>query len=145
MRCDTHSESTQTASAEPSIWVVDDEPHFRQFVRTVAEHKAWTVQEFATGAELISGLDRMKAPHLIVLDMVMPAMDGIESILKIPEYSKEVRILIASGKDLVYGSIAEHLGEKDDLQVLGTVPKPVSIDELQAYLDMVKFQIEFPQ
>ena len=123
-----------------SVWIVDDEPGFRSLVRKVAEARNWKAVEFSGGAELIDKLQTQPAPNLIVLDMVMPDMDGIETILKISEHSREAQILIVSGRNILYGTIAEHLGRKDDLNILGTLSKPVSIENLGEYFSQVERQ-----
>ena len=114
----------------PSLWIVDDEPDFRTFVEVVAKDRGWTVREFPGGAQLVSELATSPPPDLIILDMVMPEMDGIETILKISEFSRQPQILIVSGRNIIYGTMAEHIGRKDDLNVLATVTKPLSVQDL---------------
>lgn len=64
-----------TAEEPAEILVVDDDPDVRAFLRAVLEHDGHRVTEAASGPEAMARLRRSR-PSLVLLDVLMPAMDG---------------------------------------------------------------------
>ena len=69
-----------------TILVVDDEPRIRDFVRMNLEMEDYSVIEAANGVEALEQL-REHLPDLVVLDVMMPEMDGFETLKAIREVS----------------------------------------------------------
>jgi diguanylate cyclase (GGDEF)-like protein len=69
------------AAAEPAaeILIVDDDPDVRTFVRAVLESDGHRVIEAASGQDAIQRL-RIRRPSLVLLDVMMPAMDGFAAV-----------------------------------------------------------------
>lgn len=65
-----------------TIVVVDDNPDITTIVRTILEGKGFSVICAHSGTELFTRLDEQK-PDLIVLDIMMPQMDGLEVLAKL--------------------------------------------------------------
>lgn len=86
-------------SLKRNILLIDDDHDNRVALRMVLENSGYNVQTAANGQLALSLLDKMKAlPDLVLLDMVMPLMDG-EEFLKITEVHnryKDLQILILS-------------------------------------------------
>lgn len=84
------------------ILVVDDEPAVRWLLRDIAELEGHQVQEAADGIDALAALAEAK-PDLIILDVMMPGVSGIEVLLKIremPGYQEiPVLMLTAAGDD----------------------------------------------
>lgn len=86
-------------SLKRNILLIDDDHDNRVALRMALENSGYTVQTAANGQLGLSLLDKMKAlPDLVLLDLVMPLMDG-EEFLKItdahPRY-KDLQILVLS-------------------------------------------------
>ena len=64
-----------------TIMVVDDNPDIITLVRTILEGKGYNVMSAYSGAELLSTLEKDK-PDLVVLDIMMPQMDGLEVLTR---------------------------------------------------------------
>jgi two-component system, OmpR family, alkaline phosphatase synthesis response regulator PhoP len=64
-----------------TIMVVDDNPDIITIVRTILEGKGYNVMSAYSGAELLSTLEKDK-PDLVVLDIMMPQMDGLEVLTR---------------------------------------------------------------
>jgi two-component system alkaline phosphatase synthesis response regulator PhoP len=60
-----------------TIMVVDDNPDIITIVKTILEGKGYNVLSASSGQELLSLLNNQK-PDLIILDIMMPEMDGLE-------------------------------------------------------------------
>jgi CheY-like chemotaxis protein len=65
-----------------TIMVVDDNPDIITIVRTILEGKGFNVLSASSGAECLEALKRQK-PDLIVLDIMMPEMDGLEVLTRL--------------------------------------------------------------
>ena len=78
------------------VLVVDDEADLRRFVKLRLSRAGYKVFEASNGIEGLEQLYKVK-PHLVVLDIMMPRMDGWETCRRIREIS-DVPILILSAK-----------------------------------------------
>ncbi len=111
-------------SRNASILVIDDEADLRQLVKIVLEFAGYQVETAADGLE---GLERLKAfnPDLIVLDMNMPKMGGLEFYQKICDAPHHPRYPV-----LILTARANVDKLRDDLGIEGLMTKPFEIDEL---------------
>jgi CheY-like chemotaxis protein len=65
---------------EPSILIIEDDPGIRDTVGECLEFEGYSVAQVSNGAEGLEYLHKAPAPKLIVLDLVMPVMNGTEFI-----------------------------------------------------------------
>ena len=79
------------------ILVVDDDPHLREVLTYALSRQGWAVTEAADGAQALAIVQR-QAPDLLVLDVVMPELDGIETCRRIRTFSS-VPIVFLSSRD----------------------------------------------
>jgi CheY-like chemotaxis protein len=70
-----------------TIMVVDDNPDIITIVRTILEGKGFNVLSASSGIECIEALKSHK-PDLIVLDIMMPEMDGLEVLTRLKSMSE---------------------------------------------------------
>lgn len=103
------------------ILIVDDEPDVIEFLSYNLKKEGYLIHTAANGKEAIE-VAKVHLPHLIILDVMMPIMDGIETcreIRQIPELSEAIILfLTARGED--YSQIAGFDAGADDY-----VTKPV--------------------
>src|SRR5688500_5654331 len=81
-----------------TITVVDDNPDIVTIVKTIQEGKGYDVVCASSGQELFNGLGNYK-PDLIILDIMMPQMDGLEVLTRlkgVPETSSIPVILLTA-------------------------------------------------
>ena len=64
-------------SAKLSVLVVDDDPDIRESLRLVLEFEGFAVRTAADGAEAVAAME-VEAPCFVILDLMMPVMDGWE-------------------------------------------------------------------
>jgi len=69
-----------------TIMVVDDNPDIVTIVKTILEVKGYGVQSAFSGQEVFTLLSEQK-PDLIILDIMMPQMDGLEVLTRLKEDS----------------------------------------------------------
>jgi CheY-like chemotaxis protein len=115
------------------LLVVDDEPRFAAFVRRVAVPLGYDVEVTTHGRDFQSAYER-ETPDMIVVDMVMPDIDGNELVLWLVEKGCEADILIITGYSPDYAINAKILGEFKGLKSVTTMSKPISVKELRKAL-----------
>jgi two-component system KDP operon response regulator KdpE len=108
-----------------TILVVDDDQGLRELIRINLEHEGYTVVQGRNGRDALEGV-REHRPDLVVLDINMPEMDGVEACVKIREFS-QVPILMLTA--LVQSqNVVTGLDEGAD----DYIGKPFNMDELLA-------------
>ncbi|MHC1788233.1 response regulator transcription factor [Solidesulfovibrio sp.] len=79
-----------------SVLVVDDDPSIRALLRLYLESAGYAVIEAADGRRAIMALDG-QAVDLVVLDIFMPEMDGLEVLQVLRDHSKSCKVMAISG------------------------------------------------
>ena len=111
-----------------SAIVVDDDPDIRYFVRLVLAHEGYSVREAVNGKDALEKLGTQPA-DLLVTDLMMPDIDGIELIRSVRRNGMAGTIIAISGAiESVYLSVANRLGVDYVLR------KPFTIEDLQGLL-----------
>lgn len=119
--------------ANPKMIVIDDEQDIADMVMTVGEMAGFDVRATYAAADFMSIWEKMQ-PDVIVMDLVMPDMDGVELLLWLSERKCTAAIILMSGYDGQYLKMAEHLGGAKGDDIIGTLTKPFEIAELEAKL-----------
>src|SRR5438552_10870734 len=110
----------------PAIAIVDDEANIRETVAFALRREGYGVEMFGDGVEAWAALEE-KIPDLVILDILMPRMDGLELCRKIRAVSENVPILFLTSRDEEVDRILGlELGGDDYLG------KPFSMRELVA-------------
>ncbi len=111
---------------EPSrILIVDDEPQILRVLKTALVVQGYAVRTAPNAVEALSLFEQWK-PHLVVTDLAMPDMDGIELCRQL-RLSSETPIIVLSVRNQEESKIRALDAGADDY-----VTKPFSIQELQA-------------
>jgi EAL domain-containing protein (putative c-di-GMP-specific phosphodiesterase class I) len=121
--------------------VIDDEPAVGTFIGRVARRVGFDVIVTADPGDFKQRV-RSWRPALIVLDLGMPEMDGIELLRFLADERVTARILIISGFDEKVLDAAERLGAARGLNMAGVLRKPVLIEELTQVLRRVGHEID---
>jgi len=112
-----------TASDEAPILVVDDDPKILQLVRMYLEREGFAVITVADGLAAVAAI-RDRAPRLVVLDLMLPAIDGFE-VLRAARAESDVAVLMLSARGGTADRISGIASGADDY-----LPKPFSPAEL---------------
>lgn len=81
---------------QPTILVIDDDPAIQNLIEIYLKNEGFQVIKAGDGLEALEILAKMDV-HLVLLDVMMPRMDGIEACLKIRE-KKEIPVIMLSAK-----------------------------------------------
>ena len=84
--------------AKTRILVVDDEISILKFLRTNLESKGYEVLAAMNGAEALQNFE-MDLPDLVILDIMMPKMDGFEVCRRLREWSQVPIIMLSARGD----------------------------------------------
>jgi DNA-binding response OmpR family regulator len=116
--------------SDRTILVVDDERKIRQLVRAYLEKDGYTVIEAAGGREALDKA-RSRQPDLIVLDVMLPGLDGIEVLRELRTFSNVYVVMLTAKTEEVDKLIGLSVGADDYLS------KPFSPRELLARIKAV--------
>ncbi len=79
-----------------SILLVDDEPSVLRYIKTLLEIDHYQVETAGSGEEAMQKIQNGPAPNLIVLDLVMPGMDGLRTLENFKKIRPEQKVLMVS-------------------------------------------------
>lgn len=111
----------------PHILVIEDEPQIRRFLRATLSANGYTLAEAATGEEGLR-LAAMQPPTLIILDLGLPDIDGLEVTRRLREWST-LPIIVLSARGQEHDKIMALDAGADDY-----LTKPFGMGELLARL-----------
>jgi two-component system KDP operon response regulator KdpE len=114
------------AAAPSRVLVVDDEPAIRRFLRTSLRAEGYDIVEVETGEAALAEV-RRRAPDLIVLDLGLPGLDGLEVIRRVREPGSVVPIIVLTSRTDEAGKV-----EALDLGADDYMTKPFGVGELLA-------------
>src|SRR5512132_924557 len=121
------------AARRPSMLIVDDEPEVAEVIAEFAGRAGYDVictsSPHAFDALYHDGLD------VVILDLWMPDVDGIELIRRLAARRSEARLILVSGFDQRVLESARQLAITHGLRVAGALRKPLRLAELTALLD----------
>ncbi|HVG83649.1 MAG TPA: sigma-54 dependent transcriptional regulator [Vicinamibacterales bacterium] len=78
--------------------LVDDDPAFTGYLETLLRSRGYTVEVFHSGGALLESLRAGATPHVILLDVLMPDLDGLETLRAIRHAHPSSRVIMLSGR-----------------------------------------------
>ena len=118
--------ATMWPVSEHKILVVDDEPSIVDAVATALRYEGYAVEEAKTGREALSAVASFE-PDLVVLDWMLPDIEGIEVGRRLRERGFKTAVLFLTAKDATENKVEALRAGGDDY-----VTKPFSLAELVA-------------
>jgi CheY-like chemotaxis protein len=122
-----HSETAPVpAPVLPSVLVVDDEPQVVWVLQFSLEAEGYTTYAANNGVEALHEIAQHR-PNLMVLDIMMPTMDGwsvLEEMLKLPDDERPRVVIVSALSSLRDRAKASELG------AVAYVPKPFNVEDL---------------
>ena len=110
------------------VLVVDDEANLSELLSMALRYEGWDVSVAATGRQAVSAAKDIR-PDAVVLDMMLPDIDGLEVLRRMRADSPTVPVLFLTAKDAVEDRVAGLTAGGDDY-----VTKPFSLEEVVARL-----------
>ncbi len=106
--------------------IVDDDPQFVGYLGTLLRSRGYDVQPFTSGVDLLQALHGDAAPNVVLLDVLMPGMDGLDTLRALRLAHPGVQVIMLSGRhaastivDAVRLGAADYVVKPDDPEGLG--------------------------
>jgi len=80
----------------PHILVVDDEPGVLRYMRTLLEVESYNVETVSSGREALDRVEKEPVPDLVLLDLLMPDMDGLGTLAQLRRVRPDLKVIILS-------------------------------------------------
>jgi DNA-binding response OmpR family regulator len=121
----------------PRLLLIDDEPALAAFVAKAADLCGFE-PIIAEHDQQFRDSFLQARPKMVVLDLGMPGMDGVQLLRFIADQQFEDPVLIISGFDRRVLESAFRLGEAMGLQMVGPLEKPTRLEEIEEILTKVR-------
>jgi len=115
------------------LLVVDDEPDFVELIVQVATGIGFEVLPAGSAQAMFDQLSR-RGPSIVLLDLQLPGMDGVEVLRHLARQTLEAGVLLVSGMDHRVLMSARQLGDSLGLKMLDVLQKPAMIEDIEALL-----------
>ncbi len=115
-------------TSRPHVLVVDDDRAVRDSLRRSLEFNGYQVSTANDGAEALAGIAQ-QTPDAIVMDVMMPRLDGIEATRALRQAGNDVPVLVLTARDAVSDRVEGLDAGADDY-----LTKPFALEELLARL-----------
>lgn len=115
-----------------TIMVVDDSPFASKQIKDIVEDNGYEVIGYAKDGEEAIELYKELKPHIVILDIIMPGLNGLETAEILKKQDPAVKILMLS-------SLCD-AGTMEEVKSIGVkhlIPKPLEADVLLASLELV--------
>ena len=119
---------SQRATHLPRVLVVDDDRAVRESLRRSLEFNGYDVHLAGDGAEALAGIGAV-APDVVVMDVMMPRLDGLDATRALRAAGNDVPILVLTARDAVGDRVEGLDAGADDY-----LTKPFALQELLARL-----------
>src|SRR2546425_11454106 len=102
------------------ILVVDDEPSIRKYLQTLLEVDGYTVETVSSGKEALERVGAGDRPDFVILDVLMPELNGLESLRQMMQIDHSLNIIMLSCSNEV-GTVVEaiRLGARSEERRVG--------------------------
>jgi two-component system OmpR family response regulator len=117
---------TKDSAEGHRVLVVDDEPNLAEVVTMALRFQGFTVETAGTGRDALAAVAKFK-PHLMVLDVMLPDMEGFEVAARLGAQRAGVPIIFLTARDATEDKVRGLSGGGDDYMT-----KPFSLEELVA-------------
>lgn len=108
------------------ILVIEDSPSINLLIQRRMEMRGYVVTSFNNGADAIEHLRSSELPDVVLADVMMPGMDGLDATRRIKAEHPDLPVILVTAQQLT----RKEIGEADD-----TVNKPIDFDALFATIE----------
>jgi two-component system, NtrC family, response regulator AtoC len=113
---------------KPFVAIVDDDSAFSNYLRTFLSLRGYETRSYTRGDELLAAVKQGDAPDIVLLDVLMPGMNGIETLRALKAAKPDLQAIMLSGREhastiveAVRLGAADYVVKPDDPQGLGEI------------------------
>lgn len=125
-------ESEKSGKGQLKILIVDDEAANREILQELLQYGGYSIKTADSGITALSVIEEFK-PHVVLLDIRMPGMDGIQCLRQIKENHPSTEVLMMSG--FASGEIAK---KSLELGAYDFMDKPINFEHLINIMKLLK-------
>jgi two-component system response regulator AtoC len=122
------------ASTKPYIAIVDDDASFASYLRTFLSLRGYDVRCYSRGDELLAAMKQSEVPDAVLLDVMMPGLDGMATLRALKAQRPEAQVIMLSGRnqastivEAVQAGATDYVVKPDDPEGLGEIALDVAI------------------
>jgi two-component system response regulator AtoC len=119
---------------KPYVAIVDDDAAFAQYLRTFLSLRGYEARCYTRGDELLASMKQAEAPDVVLLDVMMPGLDGMATLRALKASRPEAQVIMLSGRnqastivEAVRLGAADYVVKPDDPEGLGEIALDVAI------------------
>src|SRR5512147_589186 len=86
----------RASTKTPLILIVDDEPTMLRYLRTLLEVEGYRVETATHGQEALQRLKQQPTPDLLLLDVLMPVLDGLQTLEQVRSQLPNLKVVMLS-------------------------------------------------
>ena len=119
---------------KPYVAIVDDDSSFAAYLRTFLSLRGYEARCYTRGDELLASIKQNEPPDVILLDVMMPGLDGLATLRALKTSKPEAQVIMLSGRnqastivEAVRLGAADYVVKPDDPEGLGEIALDVAI------------------
>ena len=119
---------------KPYVAIVDDDSAFSNYLRTFLSLRGYETRSFSRGDELLASVKQGDPPDIVLLDVMMPGMNGLETLRALKAAKPEMQAIMLSGREqaativeAVRLGAADYVVKPDDPEGLGEIALDAAI------------------
>lgn len=117
-----------------TVYLIDDEKEMLDMLSDVIKTTGLTVQAYSHAGHFFEQVETFEEDAILVLDLKMPEIDGIEVIRRLSTMTAAPALIIMSGQDVGVLHAAEKLGREQGLEVIAYIGKPINLKKFKNLL-----------
>jgi DNA-binding NtrC family response regulator len=119
---------------KPYVAIVDDDSAFANYLRTFLSLRGYETRSYSRGDEMIAAVKQGDPPDIVLLDVMMPGMNGLETLRALKAAKSELQVIMLSGREqaativeAVRLGAADYVVKPDDPEGLGEIALDAAI------------------
>jgi two-component system response regulator AtoC len=113
---------------KPYVAIVDDDSGFSNYLRTFLSLRGYETRSYSRGDEMVASVKQGDPPDVVLLDVMMPGMNGLETLRALKAARSELQVIMLSGREqaativeAVRLGAADYVVKPDDPEGLGEI------------------------
>src|SRR5438876_1550638 len=119
---------------KPYVAIVDDDSAFANYLRTFLSLRGYDTKSYSRGDEMLAAIKAGDPPDIVLLDVMMPGMNGLETLRALKAAKPDLQVVMLSGREhastiveAVHLGAADYVVKPDDPEGLGEIALEAAI------------------